>query len=310
MQNLYWKSRDQIRSLIDKPFTSEAEFEEYIFNNQDILGGDIYILHRQIRTGNKQGIPDMLGIDQDARICIIELKNQEAKEDILPQALGYAIWAETNPDSIRAIWLESKQQPKDIEVDWDNLDIRVLLIAPSFKGTMPRMAGKMGYPIELVQVRRYCFEEEEEFLLVETVEEKLEHTVTTKVMKDWDWDYYESEHGEEATAQFRKAVRAVAALVARQGWDISHKLNKYYVGFMLGNRVVFSVSWGGAYAWKLKFKLPEDVAKSYQGQDWEFQRYDDSFHEAIFRPLRPESPDIAELETLFVQAYKYIAGTK
>ena len=76
MLNLYWKSGGQIRSLIEKPFTSETEFEEYIFNNQNILGGDVYVLHRQIRTGSKQGIPDMLGMDQDARICIIELKNQ------------------------------------------------------------------------------------------------------------------------------------------------------------------------------------------------------------------------------------------
>ncbi len=273
------------------------------------MGGDIYIIHRQIRTGSKRGIPDMLGIDKDARICIIELKNQEAREDILPQALGYAIWAETNPDSIKAIWLESKQQPEDIEIDWDKLDIRIILIAPSFKSTVPRMAGKMGYPIELVQVRRYCFEEEE-FLLVETVEDKPEHRITTKVMKDWGWDYYESEHGKEATAQFRQAVEALAALVARKGWDIPYKLNKHYTGFMLRSRLVFLVSWGGSYAWKLKFKLPEDVAKSFQGRHWEFQRYDGSFHEAIFRPLQPESPDITELESLFVQAYKYISGTK
>jgi hypothetical protein len=177
MLNLYWKSGEQTRSLIEKPFKSEAEFEKYIFENQDILG-DVYIIHRQIRTGSKEGIPDMLGVDQDARVCIIELKNQEAGEDILPQALGYAIWAETNPDSIKAIWLESKQKPEDIEIDWDNMDVRVVLIAPSFKSTVPRMAGKIGYPIDLVQVRRYGFEGEE-FLLVEVLEEEAPTKVST-----------------------------------------------------------------------------------------------------------------------------------
>lgn len=309
MLNLYWKSGEQTRSLIEEPFKSEAEFEKYIFENQDILG-DIYVIHRQIRTGSKQGIPDMLGVDQDARVCIIELKNEEADEGILPQALGYAIWAETNPDSIKAIWLESKRKPEDIEIDWDNLDIRVILIAPSFKSTVPRMAGKMGYTINLFQVRRYCFEEEE-FLVVEVVEDKPQPKVsTTKTMGDWDWEYYESEHGKEATAQFRQAVDAVAALVARQGWDLPHNLNKYYTGFKLGNKIVFNVAWGGTYAWKLKFKLPEAVARDFKGQHWEFQRYDHSFHEAIFQPLQPDSLDIAELETLFVQAYKYVSGTK
>lgn len=309
MLNLYWKSGDQTRSLAREPFQSEAEFEKYIFANQDILG-DIYVIHRQIRTGSKEGIPDMLGVDQDARVCIVELKNQEADESILPQALSYAIWAETNPDSIKAIWLESKQKPEDIEIDWDNLDIRIVLIAPSFKRTVPRMAGKIGYPVDLVQVRRYCFEEEE-FLLVEVLEDKPPPKIgTTKVMGAWDWDYYESEHGKEATGQFHRAVEAVAALVKTQGWDTPYNLNKYYTGFKLGNKVVFGVAWGGTYAWNLKLKLPEDAAQGFEGEHWQFQRYDQTFHEAVFRPLQPGSPDIKELEPLFVQAYKYISGTR
>jgi len=311
MLNLYWKSDNQTRTLRKKPFASEAEFEQYIFDNQDILGGDIYILHRQVRTGSKQGVLDMLGVDKDNRVCVIELKNEEADENILPQALGYAIWAETHPDSIKAIWLESEQRPEDIEIEWNKLGIRVILIAPSFKSTVPPMANKIGYSPDLLQVRRYCFEEEE-FLLVENLKEEFERNSTTKVMREWDWDFYESEHGKEATAQFRQAVEAVAALVEKQGWDISYNLNKYYTGFKLGRtRLVFSVAWGGTYAWKLTFfKLPEDVAKGFKGRHWEFQRYDDTFHETIFRPLQPDSPDIEELEQFFVQAYEYISGTK
>jgi len=310
MLNLYWKSREQTRSLVEKPFKSEAELERYIFDNQEILGGDIYIIHRQIRTGARRGIPDMLGVDQDSRVCILELKNGEADEDILPQALGYAIWAETNPDSIKAIWLESKEKPEGIEVDWDNLDIRIILVAPSFKSTVPRMAGKIGYPVDLVRVRRYCFEEEE-FLAVEVLEDTSQRKVsTTKVMEGWDWEFYESEHGKEATAQFRSVVEAVAALVAEQGWELPYNLNKYYTGFKLGNRVVFSVAWGGTYAWNLRFKLPEDLAKGFKGQLWEFQRYDSSFHEAVFRPLKPDSPDIVELKPLFIEAYQYISGRR
>jgi hypothetical protein len=309
MLNLFWKSDGQTRSLLEKPFKSEAEFEKYIFENQDILG-DVYIIHRQIRTGSKQGIPDMLGVDQDARVCIIEIKNCEADEDVLPQALGYAIWAETSPDSIKAIWLESKQKPEDIELDWDNLDIRVIVIAPAFKNTVPRMAGKIGYPIDLVQLRRYSFEEDE-FLVVEVVEDEPQPKVsTTKTMGDWDWDYYEKEHGQEATAQLRKAVDDVAAVVAKRGWDLPHNLNKYYVGFKLGSKVAFSVNWAGTRAWNLSLKVPEDSAKEFKGQHWEFQRYDRTFRNAIFRPLQPEAPQIEELESLFVQAYKYVSGRK
>jgi hypothetical protein len=299
-----------MRSLVERPFKSEAELEKYVFENQEVLGGDVYIIHRQIRTGSRQGIPDMLGIDQDARVCIVELKNSEADEGILPQALGYAIWAETNPDSIKAIWLESKHKPEDIEIDWDNLDVRIILIAPSFNHTVPRMAGKIGYPVDLVQIRRYGFEDEE-FLAVEVLEGvSPRRATTTKVLGEWDWDFYESEHGKEATSQFRTVVEAVAALIARQGWELPYNLNKYYVGFKLGNRVVFGVGWGGTYAWNVRLKLPEEAAKAFKGQHWEFQRYDSSFHEAVFRPLKPDSPDISELEPLFIKAYQYVSGRR
>jgi hypothetical protein len=310
MRNLYWKSCGTTRTLIEKPFKSEAELEAFIFANQDILGGDVFILYRQIRTGAKQGIPDMLGVDQDDQVCLIELKNVEAGEEILPQALGYAIWAETNPDSIRAIWLESKTKPEDAQIDWDNLSIRVILIAPSFKSTVPRMAGKLGYPIDLIQVSRYALEDDE-FLVVESVEEPQRPKVgTTTARKEWNPDTYEEDHGKEATAQFMHAVQAVERLSAKQGWEIPFRFNKYYTGFYLGNKLVFNVAWGGTRAWNVRFKLPEDVARAFHGQQWEFQRYDSSFHEAVYRPLQPGSPDLTELEPLFVKAYEYVSGAK
>jgi hypothetical protein len=201
MFNLYWRTEEQTRNLIPKPFASEAEFEAYVFKNQELLG-DVYIIHRQIRTGSRQGIPDMLGVDQDARVCIVEMKNAEVGEEILPQVLGYAIWADTNPDSIKAIWLECAHKPEDIEIEWDNLEIRVIVVAPEFRSTVLNMAGKIGYPIDLIQVRRFAFKDNE-FLLVEALEEEVKPKPgTTKVMEEWDWDYYEREHGKEATRQF------------------------------------------------------------------------------------------------------------
>lgn len=43
--SLYWKHDEQTRSLIEKPFRSEAELERYIFQNQDILG-DVFLIHQ------------------------------------------------------------------------------------------------------------------------------------------------------------------------------------------------------------------------------------------------------------------------
>jgi hypothetical protein len=171
------------------------------------------------------------------------------------------------------------------------------------------MADKMGYRIELVQINRFTFENEE-FMLVDIVEEKPQPKPgSTKVLGDWDWNFYEREHGKEATAQFRKAVEAVQKFVQLQGWDLTYNLNKYYTGFKLGNKVVFSVNWGGTHAWNVRFKIPEEMFETFETGSWEFQRYDNSFDELIIRPKDRESSDINELEELLIAAYKHISGT-
>ncbi|HXF68313.1 MAG TPA: hypothetical protein VNK89_00770 [Thermoflexus sp.] len=103
-------------------------------------------------------------------------------------------------------------------------------------------------------------------------------------------------------------MEAVAKLAVEQGWEFPYNLNKYYVGFKLGNKPVFSVGWGGTYAWNLRLKLPEDTARSFRGQSWALQRYDRDFREAIFQPLNPDAPDFSELKSLLIEAYQYVSG--
>ncbi|MDD5368155.1 MAG: hypothetical protein PHQ40_03640 [Anaerolineaceae bacterium] len=286
---------------------SEAEFEKYVYANQELLD-DVYIIHRQIRTGNRQGIPDMLGVDQEGQICIIEMKNIEVGEEILPQILGYLIWAERNPDSIKAIWLESHTKPDNIPLDWDHLELPAIVIAPGFQPNVQNMLGKIDYPIELVQIQRFVFENEE-FLSVEVLEqEETLKPVTTKVLQSWGWEAYAKDHGEEATRQFRQAVEKINEITQKHAWTMVYKHNKFYTGFVLGNRIVYSVYWGGTHAWNITFKVPPGVADSFRSPCWEFQRYDKDFHEAVIRPLVRDHPDFDELEPLYLAAYKHIAG--
>lgn len=307
MLNLYWKFGDKTRNLINKPFETEAQFEKYIFDNQELLG-DVFIIHRQVRTGSREGIPDMLGVDQDARICIIEMKNVPVSEDVLPQVLSYAIWAETNPDSIKAIWLESLNKPEDIEIEWDNFEVRVIVIAPDYMPTVPRMAGKIGYPIDLFQVRRFCFEDDE-FLLVEVLEEvKPTKAVTTKYKQEWDRSYYESEHGKKATDQFLNAVAGLEKIVTGEGWGLPYNINKYYTGFKFGYRIVFHVAWAGTHVWDVRFTVPKDVAEKQKLKGWVLRRYDEEYKSASFRALEPTVANVQELKSLCEAAYENVAG--
>lgn len=307
MPNLYWKHEGITKNIPIKEFPSERDFEKYVFDNQDLLG-DVVILYRQIRSGARQGIPDMLGVDQDGNICLIELKNAKVNEDVLPQVLGYAVWAETNPDSIKAIWLEAKSKPEDIIIDWDSLTIRIIVIAPSFSPNVLRMSSKINYAIDLIQVQRFS-DDEDEFILVETLEDTSKKAGVTKPMGDWTWEYYEENYGKEATAEFKKVVNALANFVKEQKWNLTHNLNKYYTGFKLGNKLVFFVQWDSSQKWSLKMKIPEEDAKKHKTQKWAFQRYDSTFNDASFRTVSGNYEEIDELKDLLILAYKNISGT-
>ena len=115
MYNIYFKNKqNKTTTAIEEPFKTEEEFEKYLMETKELFS-DIFILKRQVNTG--RDIPDMIGVDRDNNIVIIENKNVLVTEDILPQVLRYAIWAETNPDSIKAMWLEAENRPDDIEID-------------------------------------------------------------------------------------------------------------------------------------------------------------------------------------------------
>jgi len=54
MANLFWKTKDGVKSLLAKPFKTEEEFEKLIFATPEILE-DIFLIKRQVRGGNKSG---------------------------------------------------------------------------------------------------------------------------------------------------------------------------------------------------------------------------------------------------------------
>ena len=91
MANLFWKTQQETKSLLATPFKTEEEFEKVIFENQEILE-DIFLIKRQIRGGNKSGIPDIVGVDNDGNVCIVEMKNVTVDASIIPQVLQYAFF--------------------------------------------------------------------------------------------------------------------------------------------------------------------------------------------------------------------------
>ena len=60
MANLFWKTKQETKSLSSTPFKTEEEFEKIVFNTPEILE-DIFLIKRQVKGGNKTGIPDIIG---------------------------------------------------------------------------------------------------------------------------------------------------------------------------------------------------------------------------------------------------------
>jgi hypothetical protein len=66
MANLFWKRARQVKALLATQFKTEEEFEKTVFDTPEILE-DIFLLKRQIRGGNKTGIPDIIGVEYHQR---------------------------------------------------------------------------------------------------------------------------------------------------------------------------------------------------------------------------------------------------
>jgi len=143
MANLFWKTKDGTKSLLATPFKTEDEFERLIFKTPEILE-DIFLIKRQIRGGSKTGIPDIVGIDNDGNICIVEMKNVTVDASIIPQVLQYAFWAETNPDSIKSLWLETEDKSDDLVISWDDFKVRIIVIAPKILASTLYIVDKIN----------------------------------------------------------------------------------------------------------------------------------------------------------------------
>jgi hypothetical protein len=241
MQKLYWKTKNgNVVSVPEVPFKSEDEFERYIETANEVLS-DIIILKRQVRAGGD--IPDMVGVDREKNIVVIENKNVMVDEDILPQLLRYAVWAETHPDAIKAMWLEAEEKPKDLEIDWDQVRIRLVVLAPSIKSTVPRLAKKIDYRVDLIEVKRFSIGKDE-FILVRKLDEpETESKRPTAGRGVYDRAYFEQWGNPHSLETFFDLQKDLEGIVRSEGWELESRFTSYAVVFKHGFFNAFGIQW-------------------------------------------------------------------
>ncbi len=304
MANLFWKTKTSTRGLVETPFKTEEEFEKTIFSTAELLE-DIFLLKRQVRGGGKPGIPDIIGIDTDGNICILELKNTSVSASVIPQVLEYAIWAETNPDSIRSLWLERDNKPEDLEINWENIRVRIIVLAPSIHRATLQFVEKINYPVDLVEVKRWV-ESDNQIIMVNKLEqdEKRSKVRPARGLPVYDESFYKAERNKISVEHFLRYVREVEELIERKGWPLETKLNRSYCAFKTGFFNAFTIRWIGSKTFAFSFKLPEREAKRFRIP---ITQYNHQRGRAIYY-IDPKITKVKDFAPLIEHCYKKFAG--
>jgi hypothetical protein len=304
MANLFWLTKSTTRSLIETPFKTEEEFERTVFSTPDLLD-DIFLLKRQIRGGGKSGIPDIVGVDNDGSVCILELKNTSVNASVIPQVLEYAIWAETNPDSIRSLWLEKDNKPEDIEVNWDNIEVRIIVLAPSIHRATLQFVERINYPVDLVEIKRWV-EGDSQLIMVNKLEqdEKRTRVKSSKGLPQYDEAFYKGQRNTTSAGHFMRYTREVEQLIAEKGWALETKYNRDHCAFKVGFFNAFAIKWIGSKTFAFSFKIPLKETKKFKVQ---FTRYNQQRSRALYY-IDPKRTRARDFVPLIEYCYKRFTG--
>jgi hypothetical protein len=305
MANLYWKKESKILAATETPFKTEEELERYLLDARGILS-DINIINRQIRTKTVSGIeiPDMIGVDSEGSIVIIENKNVPVDEKIVAQVLNYALWAETNPDSIKNLWNESDQE--GVEPEWDNLQIRIIIVAPEIKSHLAKFMSKIGYPVDLLEIKKFNIRKDE-FIVINKIEANEFTAKPVHGKKNYDIAYYAKGHNKETVQKMEQVIKRTEGHIRKNGWELETKYNQGYIGFKYGFPLVFGIQWLGSRSFGFFFKMPKSKMKKIVVPGLEFRGYIERWNQVEYK-INSTSFDIKKLNPLFLASYKYIKG--
>jgi hypothetical protein len=304
MANLFWKTKAGIKSLLATPFKTEEEFERTIFETSELLE-EIFLLKRQIRGGGKSGIPDIVGVDTDGNVCIVEMKNVNVDASIIPQVLQYAFWAETNPDSIKSLWLECDNKPDELQINWDSFQVRILIIAPTILRSTLGIVEKINYAVDLIEVKRWV-EGDNQLLLVDRLEQE-ERKVKPRVvsgLQTYDEAFYKRYYNRQSAEEFIKYARKLDDLVRQRSWALEIKFNKHYCGFKAGFFNAFGIQWMGRRTFAFFVKISEKEAKQLLP---EMTKYDAQWKQAYYY-IEAGKTKVSDYAAVFEFAYKKLTG--
>ena len=272
MAHLFWNhSKKQKKNLISKEFSSEGEFEKYVLKNMDLLGEDIFLVAQQIRGGNKDGIPDIIGFDSEGNVCIVEMKDEPVNAEIISQIFEYGMWAKQNPADLQNMWLKASDPPDDKEIDFErsSYGVRLIVVAPEIDSDVSSIQDELpGFQIDFFGIKRWVDSKtQNEFILVDKFKpRKSKKRTIPKGRVDYNAREY-AKHGRnpKSAKKFWKLTTEIEKLCKENNWPLKKKPNKYYCHMQYGFYNVFGLKWLGSKSFCIEINdLPEKVLKKHQ----------------------------------------------
>ena len=224
---------------------------------------------------------------------------------ILPQVLQYAIWADTNPDSIKALWLEAKDRPEDLEVPWEDLRVRIIIIAPIILPSTLQFVDKISYDVDLIEINRWV-EKTNQLILVKKLELEAPSTKVRPVkgLPIYDEEYYKTYRNKESVKYFFRYIREVENIIKHNKWSLDTKLSKHYCGFKAGYFMAFRIAWIGSKTFAIAIRLKKSEANKFKPK---ITRYIDRRGEALYY-IEPNKTKTQDFKPIFEIAYKRLTG--
>lgn len=159
----------------------EKTLEDWLETNPQLLGGNLFLIGRQVRTNH--GIIDLLALDSKGNAVIIELKRGRASREVVGQLNSYLTivnrWSEA--DLVRNANLvpysrETNNLVKRFKEhfgctdipDFNSLQIGVV-VAEEFEPDFVPQIGGLRFPCRVLQFSNFANNDGEEYLLINTL---------------------------------------------------------------------------------------------------------------------------------------------
>jgi len=303
------------------PVSTEFEIHDFIEKHPKILGKNIFIIGREVRTVDGNFI-DLLGLNHNGDTIIIEIKKDQTPRKVIAQILEYAEWVSntTGSDELNKIAkikhlndfpsLWKKYESEFGEIPDFNEHQQLFIVAEKIDPITEKLARylrKNGIDIFCVELNfyekdghRFCNTKmivgKEKAIIPDSLDDK---------DVNYDWKYYSERRGwsDEGITKMKELVKGIFELGNKESWEIDLKFNQRYCAIQTknGHNIFVLKERNGL----IRIELPAFRKKDESPQsslNWKWSE-SQSFWEGNFS--LSEIPTINDIQEILKNAYNF-----